>query len=57
MQPNNQVKLIIVPAITRSKLRPVSAISSLLCLTPKVQIFHSFRLKMLKIGFPLLTVE
>ena len=38
MQSNNQIKLITIPAISKSPLCPVSAISNLLCLTPLFQV-------------------
>ena len=45
MQSNNQVKLITIPAINISKLCPVSAISNLLCLTPKGANLPLFQVK------------
>ena len=45
MQYNNQMKLITIPAITRSKLCPVSAISNLLCLTPRGANLPLFQVK------------
>ena len=41
----DQVKLLIIPAISRSKLCPVSAISNLLCLTPKGKNLPNFQVK------------
>ena len=55
MQSNNQVKSITIP-ITRSKLCPVSAISNLVCLTPRGSNLPMFQVKMLEIEFPLPTV-
>ena len=44
-QSNNQMKLITTPAISRSRLCPVSAISNLLCLTPKGKNLPLFQVK------------
>ena len=45
MQSNNQVKLISIPAISRSRLCPVSAISNLLSITPKGRNLPLFQVK------------
>ena len=58
MQNNNQIKLIIIPAIPRSPLCPVSAISNLLCITPKGSNLPLLQVKKInKIGYLLLIVR
>ena len=45
MQHINQIKLITIPAIPRSPLCPVTAISNLLCITPKGSNLPLFQVK------------
>ena len=56
MQLNNQVKLITIPALPGSPLCPVTAISNLLCITPKGANLPLFQVKNLQNWVPLTIV-